>query len=97
VVEVALRDISNLSDSFARDCRIADTGRSRAQGSVNLPWRERPAEVVLQGFNFPVVMLDRAQSSDAASADSRAAAHENWAAPTQARPDNHEFNDEVPF
>ena len=54
-------------------------------------------EVVLQGFNSQLVMLDRAQSSAGESADGRAAAHDSWAAPAQARPADHEFNDEIPF
>ena len=53
-------------------------------------------EVVLQGFNSQLVMLDRA-GGGTASADSRAPAHESWAAPTQATPADHEFNDEIPF
>src|SRR5712671_2381425 len=54
-------------------------------------------EVVLQGFNSQLVMLDRAQSSGAASADGRGTAHEGWAEPAPARPADREFNDEIPF
>jgi single-strand DNA-binding protein len=53
-------------------------------------------EVVLQGFNSQIVMLDRAQNGDTAAAGSRGAAHENWAAPAQSGPAA-EFNDEIPF
>src|SRR5258708_33347022 len=53
-------------------------------------------EVVLQGFNSQLVMLDRMQRGGAAAADSRAASHESWAAPAQSGPAA-EFNDEIPF
>jgi len=55
-------------------------------------------EVVLQGFNSQLVLLDR-PPGDAASSDSRTTAHESWAAPAsaQSRPADHEFNDEIPF
>jgi single-strand DNA-binding protein len=55
-------------------------------------------EIVLQGFNSQMVMLDRA-SGDTGSTASRTTAHDSWAqpAPAQARPAEHEFNDEIPF
>jgi single-strand DNA-binding protein len=55
-------------------------------------------EVVLQGFNSQLVMLDWPQSGDAASASSRTAGHESWAEPSQPRSTaRDEFDDEIPF
>jgi single-strand DNA-binding protein len=55
-------------------------------------------EVVLQGFNSQLVMLDRAQNGDTAASGSRVGAQDSWAAPTQAGPSaRDDFNDEIPF
>jgi single-strand DNA-binding protein len=57
-------------------------------------------EVVLQGFNCRLALLDRAPGSDTAPADSRTPAHESFAqpAPAQARPSaRDEMDDEIPF
>jgi single-strand DNA-binding protein len=54
-------------------------------------------EVVLQGFNSQLVMLDRAQNGDAPVAGSRTTGHESWAVPAQSKPDDNGFNDEIPF
>jgi single-strand DNA-binding protein len=56
-------------------------------------------EVVLQGFNSQLVMLDRAQTGDTTAVGSLASDRGGWVqpAPSQTRPANQEFNDEVPF
>jgi single-strand DNA-binding protein len=55
-------------------------------------------EVVLQGFNSQLVMLDRAQNGDTASSGRRDTDHESWAAPSPAQSGpSAEFNDEIPF
>jgi len=56
-------------------------------------------EVVLQGFNSQLVMLDRAQTGDTTAVGSLASDRGGWVqpAPSQTRPANQEFNDEIPF
>jgi single-strand DNA-binding protein len=56
-------------------------------------------EVVLQGFNCQLAMLDRAQTGDTTAVGSGASGLGGWVqpAPSQTRPAHHEFNDEIPF
>ena len=56
-------------------------------------------EVVLQGFNSQLVMLDRAQTGDTTAVGSLASDRGGWVqpAPSQTRPANQVFNDEIPF
>jgi hypothetical protein len=94
----------------ARERKIVESSTfARAQGSnvegqlQTKKWQDQQGqdrystEVLLQGFNSQLVMLDRAPN-DPVSSDSRAMASESWAVPSQARSAvRDDLNDEVPF
>jgi len=49
----------------------------------------------MSSVNKVLLMLDRARNGDSAAAGSRAAAHDSWTAPAQARPAEHEFIEQL--